>query len=177
MRGLVIVALGLLWPSGVALAQGAADTRPTVNVGIFSPQRAFVESGQGRDAAARLDAAQAEKAKTIEERQRQLQAQRDALESAVAVLNDTARLQRVREIERFELDVQRFVEDAQAELMGLRTELESAFLARLGPAVEAVAGQKGLSLVLNLDADAVVWAVPAIDITDEVVRELDAGTP
>ena len=61
-----------------------------------------------------------------------------------SVLSADARARQTREVERFRVDVQRFIEQAQAELVGAQREIESAFLARLRPAVEQVAKAKQL---------------------------------
>jgi Skp family chaperone for outer membrane proteins len=43
--------------------------------------------------------------------------------------------------------------------------------------VEQVAKAKQLQLVVNLDADTVIWADPSIDITTDVVKHLAAVEP
>jgi len=74
-----------------------------------------------------------------------LSPQRAFAESAEgSVLSADARARQTREVERFRVDVQRFIEEAQAELVGAQREIESAFLARLRPAVEQVAKAKQL---------------------------------
>jgi Skp family chaperone for outer membrane proteins len=94
------------------------------------------------------------------------------------VLSEDARSQRTKEVEKFKLDVQRFIEDAQAELLGLRRDIESAFVLRLMPAVEQVAKDKGVQLVVNLDDPSIVWAASSLDITPDVVQQLArAGAP
>lgn len=119
-----------------------------------------------------LEKLQAEKAKEIEDRGATLRERQQAFERNASILTETAREQRLRDLERFELDVKRFIEDAQAELMGARRQAEGAFLAKLGPVVEAVAKKRELHLVLNQDTGIVIWGVPEVDITSEVVAEL-----
>ncbi len=177
MRVLAFAITSLLCVTGTGAAQDAALEAPAIRIAVFSPQRAFVESGDGKSAMARLSALQEEKARAAEERRGRLHEQQEALSGAAAVLSDSARNARLKELERFELDVQRFIEDAQAEIMGVQRDLETAFLGRLAPAVGAVATARGLHLVLNLDADTVAWAVESLDITAEVVRHLNEHAP
>ena len=66
----------------------------------------------GQAAQARLSALEAERAREVETRNRTLEAQRQALASASALLDPAARNQRAKEIERFEIDLQRLNEDA-----------------------------------------------------------------
>jgi len=156
----------------VGPVQARAQERPvTLRLAFFSPQRVFARSVEGQAALARLSALQNERTQEIEGQHKKLQ----TLEQAVAsVLTDEARQQRTRELERFRLDVQRFIEDAQAELMGLQREAESAFLAKIGPLVADVAQEQMLDLVLNEDTGVIAWANPDLDITPQVVARLDA---
>jgi Skp family chaperone for outer membrane proteins len=97
----------------------------------------------------------------------------DALQRTASVLGETARRQRELEVERFSIDVQRFVEDAKAEFLGVQRDLENAFLFKVRPALEAVAKNRGLHLVFNEDAGMFAWVNPTLDITAEVVKLVD----
>ena len=168
---IVIVTAALLWPL-------AASAQPvTARVGSLSPQRAFAESAEGKAGLARLQALEEKQSLEIAAKTKALQSQQRALEQNSAVLSADARARQTREVERFRIDVQRFIEEAQAELVGTQREIESAFVAKLRPAVEQVAKSKQLQLVVNVDIDAVVWADPAIDITSDVVKQLAIAEP
>ena len=148
-----------------------------IRLACFSPQRAFAESAEGKAGIATLTALQEKRAREIEERNKALQAQEQALQQSLAVLSEDARSQRTKELEKFRLDTQRFVQDAQAELLGAQRDIESAFVARLRPAVEQVARSRGIQLVFNLDDDSIAWADASLDITAEVVKQLALAVP
>jgi outer membrane protein len=150
----------------------AAQTPSTTLFACLSPQRAFSESEIGKAAIARLTALQDEKAQQIDERNKALQTEEQTLQQSAPLLSDTARAQRTQELEKFRLDVQRFIEDAQAEVTGVQRDTETAFLARLKPAVERVAQEKKLQIVFNLDAGSILWADSSLDITPEVIEQL-----
>jgi Skp family chaperone for outer membrane proteins len=82
------------------------------------------------------------------------------------------RTQPAADVEKFRVDVQRFIEDARAELMGIQRDAESAFVVRLKPALAKVAQEKGLQIVLNVDDGQVAWFDPTLDITSDVVKQL-----
>src|SRR5204863_8926698 len=126
-------------------------------IGCFSAERAFSESAEGKAVVARLTTLQNEKARAIEEKNRVLEA---------------ARARQASDVEKLRIDVQRFIEDAQAELMGIQRAAESAFLVKLKPVLERVAEDKRLQLVLNVDGPQVVWFDPALDLTSDVVKQL-----
>jgi outer membrane protein len=172
---LVVVACSLV-PVSV-FAQPPDQPQPAmsgVRLGCFSPQRAFLESSEGKAATARLTALEAERSRAIDEKNKELHAQEQALENNAPLLSDEARNQRTNAVARFRIDVQRLIQDAQAELMGIQREVESAFLFRLKPVVEKVAKDKGLQFVFNLDSGLIAWSDPSMDITSDVVKQLTA---
>jgi Skp family chaperone for outer membrane proteins len=138
----------------------------------LSPRRAFAESAPGKAALAQLTAIKDRQAREIASRNEALQSRERALQESGSVLSEDVRAQRSKELEKFRIDVRRFIEDAQADLLGAQRDIESAFLVKLRPAVETVAKEKGLQLIVNLDAESVVWADPALDITADVVKQL-----
>jgi Skp family chaperone for outer membrane proteins len=156
-------------------APAAAPALQSRDLAVFSPTRAYAMSADGKAAQARLGALEARKAGEIETRRKALDAQRADLAQSGAVLSDTARAQRTQAIQRFEVDLERFIQDAQSEVMGVQRGLENAFLAKLRPALEGVIKEHALKLVLNEDAGHVAWADPSLDITPAVVVALEAS--
>lgn len=150
----------------------SSSTPLAARVACFSPQRAFAESADGKATLARLGALQTERARAIEERNKALQAQEQALERNSALLSESARTQKTAEVQKLRIDVQRFIEDAQAELMGIQREAESAFVVKLKPALAKVAQDRGLQIVFNVDDEQVAWFDPSVDITSDVVKQL-----
>jgi len=176
LAGLLVLVTTALVPSSVSAQQVPLDPnlQPTIGVRIacFSPQRAFSESVDGKAAIARLTALQNEKARAIDEKNKALQVQEQALQQSSSLLSEAARTQRSNELEKFRIDVQRFIEDAQAELMGIQRAAESAFVVKLKPVLAKVAQDKNLQVIFNIDEGRIVWFDPSLDITPEVVQQL-----
>jgi Skp family chaperone for outer membrane proteins len=178
MRELLpLVAVSLMLVPTPASAQATASAQPesrltVTRLGCFSLQRAFSESAEGKAGIARLSALQEKRAREIAEKNKALQAQEAALQASLTVLGDDARSQKSRELEKFRIDVQRFIQDAQAEVTGAQREMEISFIAKLRPAVERVAKDQGLQMVVNLDDPSVVWSDPGLDITGDVIKLL-----
>ena len=173
VRCLVAVALVVLSLPSLASAQGALPTETMSRLAYFSPQRAFVLSSDGKAADAKLSALEAARGKEIAARNAKLKELQDALERGTTVLGDAARRQREIEVERFQVDTKRFVEDAQAEFLGVQRDLENTFFAKLRPALDAVAKERGFLFVFNEDAGLLAWANPALDVTADVVKRLN----
>ncbi len=156
----------------VLVPLSASAQGPGVRLAGLSPQRAFAESPLGKAGMAQLATLKDRQAREIAAKNEALESKERALQEAGGVLSDEVRTQRTNELEKFRVDVRRFIEDAQADFQGAQRDIEHAFLVKLRPAVERVAKDKGLNLVINLDAESVVWADPALDITSDVVKQL-----
>ena len=174
-KSLVCVLLfsSVLIPAAVQAQEPQLAGPAAPRLGYFSARRAYIQSADGKAAQAKLSTLQAETSKQLEAQNAKLQALQNALVQSGALLSDAARRQRELEIERFQVDLQRFVEDAQAEFLAVQRQLESAFLAKLRPALESVAKDRGLLLVLNEDAGVLAWADPRLDITPEVLKRVN----
>ena len=88
------------------------------------------------------------------------------------MLDEMVRRQRELEIQRFEIDVKRFVEDAQAEFLGVQRNLENAFFAKLRPALATVVKERGLLFVFSEDSGFLAWADPSFDITADIAKRV-----
>ena len=155
-----------------ALAQ-SSNAAVSRRIAFFSPSRAFVESADGKAATARLTALEADRAKAAQDKEAALQKLERSLEQSTAVLSESARGQRTKELEKFRLDTQRFIEDARAELSGVRRDVESAFLVKLRPAIERVIKDNGIELLFNFDSGVLAWGDPALDVTSEILKHVE----
>ncbi len=74
------------------------------------------------------------------------------------------------------MDIQRFQQDAQAEINELQNEVQQDFVRKLTPILKQVGTEKGLHMIIQADAG-VAWIEPGLDITDDVIKKLDATKP
>ena len=165
----IAIGLSIAMPSIAAAQQPRVSGIDPIRLAYVSPQRAFSESNDGKAAQARLNAIHSKRSQELEARNTKLKTLQQELAQRSSVLAESAKREREQEIDRFQIDLQRFVEDAQAEFLGVRRDLENAFLAKLGPAVDSIAKKRGLLFVLNQDSGVLAWADPTLDITTDVV--------
>jgi outer membrane protein len=161
----------------LAVPVSAAGQTTSLPIAYFSPQRAFVGSAEGKAAQAKLTSLQTDRSREIEARNDKLKAMQGALQQTGVVVSETARRQRQQEIDRFQVDLQRFIQDAQAEFLGVERQSTAAFEVKLRPALAAVARDKRLLLVINEDEGLIAWADPSLDITPDVIKRLDDSGP
>jgi len=161
--------LSLVLPSIAAGQSPQPASLDAFRLAYVSPQRAFYESSDGKAAQARLNSLQSQASREVDARNAKLKTLQQELIERGSVLAESARRERELQIERFQLDMQRFMEDAQAEFLGVQRTLEKAFLAKFGNAVITVAKKRGFLFVLNQDSGVLAYADPTLDITKDVV--------
>jgi outer membrane protein len=154
------------------IARFPADAR----VAYVNLDRVASLSSAGKAAAARIDELRSKRASELAERSKQMTALEQKLTQSAAVLNDDARIRMQREYQRARVSFERLRDDAQAEVQDLQEELLRAFTARVFPVIGDVAREKRLWAVFSTEAS-LIWHDPAIDLTEEIARRLDARPP
>ena len=139
-------------------------------------QRIAAESADGKVATAKVQALNQQKVAELSEKNKQLQTAQQKFESCGSVMSDAARAQLQKEIERLQVDIQRFTEDAQQDVTTLQNQLQEEFQRRLTPVIGLVAVEKNLHLLFSVADSGLVWADPSLDITTEVIQKFDAST-
>jgi outer membrane protein len=145
-------------------------------------QRIAAESAEGKALAGRVQTLNQQKVNELNEKNKQLQAAQQKLESGASVLSPAAAGQLQKDVERLQVEIQRFTEDAQQEVTTLQTQLQEEFQMKLSPVVQQIATEKGLHLLFSAADAGIVWADLSLDITGEVIQRFDAaaktaGTP
>jgi outer membrane protein len=143
----------------------------------INPQRVFQESNDGKAGLTRVQALISKKQTEGADKQKQLQANQTKLQTSGSVMNDTARGQLEKEIERQQTDAQRFQQDAQAEINELQQEVQNEFVKKVTPLIEQVAKEKGLQMVFDVTSAGIAWGDPGLDLTAEVIKKLDGPKP
>lgn len=141
----------------------------------INPQRIFSESTDGKAAATRITALTQKKQTENQAKQKALADNQGKLQSSGSVMSDAARGQLEKEIERQNTDLQRFQQDAQAEIQELQNELQNEFVRKVQPILQQVATEKGLQILFNGNEAGFAWADPALDLSTEVIKRMDAA--
>ena len=144
-------------------------------VAYFNPQAVFQNSADGKAAVSRVNALIQKKQTENADKAKLLQGNQQKLQTSGSVMNEAARTQLEKEIERQTKDAERFQQDAQAEINELQQEVQNDFVKKLSPIIEQLATEKGLQMVFNAVESGIAWAMPGLDITPDVVKRLDAS--
>ena len=139
-------------------------------------QRIANESADGRVATTRIQALQQKKAAELNEKNKQLTGMQAKLEKEGSVMNASASADLQKNIEKLNVELQRFTQDAQAEVQELQQQLQQEFQQRLEPVIQSVANEMGLHFVFNGPDAGLVWADQSLDISTEVIKKLDLAS-
>ena len=142
---------------------------------FLNVQYIVANSSEGKALNAKAQALQEQKAKELNEKNKQLQASQEKLEKSGTVMSDQARQQLQLDIERQQRDIQRFTEDAEQDVQRLAQQLQVEFERKLRPVLDTVAKEKGIHFIFNAADSGLVWAEPSMDLTGEVLQAFDAA--
>ena len=160
-------------------AQAAEAVQPPFPEGtkyaFVNIQRIAAESAAGKTLAGKVQALNQQKMNELNERNKGLQAAQQKLDAGATVLSPSAVAKLQKDIERQQIDIQRFTEDAQQDVANLQAELQEEFQLRLSPIIEEVAGERGLHLLFSVIDSGLVWADQSLEITTEIIEKFDAA--
>jgi Skp family chaperone for outer membrane proteins len=161
------VALPTLLAHAVA-GQSRAGTAPRA-IGYISSQRILAEANDARAEFGRFQAAQKRRADELRALQRALETTRKELAAAT----DPARRSELRQQELGQrLELERAAAQAQSDLRASQRQLNAELRTLLKPVMDDL--MKGSSTEIVVDAESVVWAAPGTDLTDAVIKRLNA---
>lgn len=167
-------------PAPAAPVAQAPAPRPFpdgVKYGFVNVQRIASESAEGKAATAQVQALNNKKVEELNARNKQLQSSQQKLESGGSVMSPQALAQLQKEIERQQVDIQRFTEDAQQEVTQLQQQLQDEFQRKLTPVIQQVATERQLHMMFSVVDSGLVWGDPSLDLTPEIIKRFDAAGP
>jgi Skp family chaperone for outer membrane proteins len=139
-------------------------------------QGIFNGSADGKAAAAKLQDWEKKKTAEIQAKGKEAEALQAKINQGGNVLNEAARAQAQRDLQRLQREVTAMQEDAQQEGNELRQQLLGEFSQKVNPIIAAVAKERGLHMIFSVSDEAnVAWADPGLDLTAEVIKRVDAA--
>lgn len=84
------------------------------------------------------------------------------------------RLQLERTFQRARVSFERLQQDANEDVLGLERQVASEFQQMVAPHLDSLARERGVTLLLDSEATVILWVSPAVDLSDELVKRIDA---
>lgn len=133
------------------------------------------QSAAGKDASAKLKALNDKKMADLQAKNKQLQDMMAKRDQGGAVLSEPARAQLEKDIENLQRQLQFDQQTAQSDVTDLQNELQAEFQKKLIPIIEQIGKDKGLHAVFSKGDAGAIYVGPGLDITQEVIKRLDAA--
>ncbi len=150
-------------------------SQQTGKVAVVNSQKAFEGSLEGKKAMAQFRDKDDRIKKELDRMDNDIQALQTRINTQRLTLTDEALMQMASNLERKRVERKRYEEDSSREFQQLQIRLWQQIRNDVVPIIEQIAKEKGFELVLDLTAGGVVYANPACDITDEVIKKYDAS--
>lgn len=163
LKSLVLVAI-LAGAASVAWAQ-------ELRIGYINSERLLRESAPARAAQTKLEAEFGRREREISDDANQLKAAADRLDKDAPTLAEAERNRRQRELVDRDRDLQRKRRAFQEDLNQRKNEELANVVERANRVIKKIFDDEKFDLILQ---DGVVFAGPRVDITDKVIRALDA---
>ncbi len=167
-RGLMVAAV-----AGAAVAASAPATAQELKIGYVNSERVLREAAPAQAAQKKLEAEFGKRQREMTEAEARLKAAADRLEKDGPTLAAADRTRRERELVEQDRDLQRKRREFQEDLNQRRNEELAAVVERANRAIKQIFDSEKYDLILQ----EVVFAGPRVDITDKVIRVLNAPAP
>jgi outer membrane protein len=157
-----------------ALALGAVPGHAHAEgrIAFVDLQRALNSVDEGKAAKESLKREFDQKQKLLDDKKTEFDRLRQDFEKQSVVMSDDARKQKQGELERKGMELQSFFVQLQKELSEREREATRGIFEKMHGLVREIAEQEGVSVVVG--AEALVYADPALDLTNELVRKYNA---
>jgi outer membrane protein len=172
-----VTALVLTFPAA-GLTQGVHK------VGTLSVLRAIGECAEGKAAMGEFQKKVDAKQEELQKKNSEVQGLQKQLQDQQRTLNDESKAALTRTIESKNTELQRATEDARKEFTEMQNEIFNRIGSKLMPVLQQYAKENNFAVIVDSSSQStqLVYADPAIDVTDDLIKRFDAaqsasGTP
>ncbi len=161
------LSVGLLLTLGLVLMPlwaGAAD----VKIGVVDSSDVLGKSADGKKVQDTLKRKGDELGRDLQKQDQEIGRMVEEFRKQSAVMKEEAKKQRQEELSKRASEFQRRVQDADKQLAQLEQKEKEPLLKKLEQAVNAVAQENKLDIVLDRRASGLLYMAPALDITEKV---------
>ena len=134
------------------------------------------QSAEGKSLTAKVQALMSKKQNDAAAKSKALADAQNKLQQSGALMSEAARDALTKDIERMNVEGQRFQQDAQTEINELSQQLQNEFQQKLFPILNDIVRDHDLHLLLSAADAGIVAGNAGIDLTLEAVRKLDEKT-
>jgi outer membrane protein len=146
-----------------------------VKIGVINAQDIIAKTKKGNEVQKKLEGLQNDSQQKVESLENDIkQLQKDLASPA---LNNDTREKKTREMEDKRISYNRLVQDAQKTIQEESQKELMALQREIMPLIQQIGETKGFTLILDMASSGIAYFDKTIDITDEVVKAVDAKFP
>ena len=138
-------------------------------------QRALEETKDGQAAKARLKADFDQKQKELDAKQEELKKMKEDFDKKSALMKEDAKQKMQQDMQQRLMQLQETYARLQGDLQKREADATRGILAKLSAVVQKIAERENFAMVLERSSS-VVYGKPALDITNEVIRNYNSGS-
>ena len=158
--------------AAAGLLAGAANAQE-LKIGYVNSERVLREAIPAKAAQTKLEGEFSKREKELNEQGSRLKMAADKLEKEAPTLSEAERNRRQRELVEQDRDLQRKRREFQEDLNQRKNEELAAVVERANRVIKQIFDQEKYDVILQ----EVVFAGPRVDITDKVIKALNAAPP
>ena len=148
-----------------------------VRIAVVDLQAALNETADGRRAKARLKRLFKQRQADLDERQNELKALKEEIESAreSGALTDSALEERIEEYQKAFVELQSTYMEYQRELAEKEADMTQEIIARMERILVRIGEAEGYTLIVERGEGGVIWTPASNDITADLIERYNAG--
>lgn len=167
---IAILGLGLIV---IGMVRADAGGPATTKVGYVDLQRTLDKTKLGKKAGKKFERDKKKKEEELEKDGKAFEKKALELQKQASLLQPDVRRKREAELQNEYLELQKKVQQLNMELEQMKAKLLLEVYKKATPHIAEIAQRDGYTIIL--DANALMWAAPNTDITDELNDRLDKG--
>jgi len=152
----------------------AGANQSTFKMGFVDLQKTLQSVEAGKNAKKALEKEVTSKRTGLEKKQQQLQKEAEEFEKKAGLMNEAAKAKRQQELQQQFAELQKTAAESQMELQKRERELTKPIIDEIRSVVETLGREKGLTLVLEKNEGAVLYAQSGEDLTETVIERFDS---
>lgn len=161
--------------AALLLSMWAPRIYAQVHIAVVDLQRALNETEDGRRAKARLKRLFKQRQQELDKAQGELKALKEEFDSQADTLSDSARQERLDQIQKQFVELQSTYVEYQRELAEKEAEMTQEIIARMETILRRIGQEEGYTLIVERNEGGVIFVPGNLDLTDVVIQRYNAG--
>jgi len=154
---------------------GAPVGAEAVKIGLVDLQKVLVESKKGREPLAKLKADMDAKNRDLDAQEKKIRQMVADLEKQQGVLNEAARKDKEKAIQKAKVDLNRTAEDLNREFGERERDVRQRLVREVTTVVQDYGKKNGYVLIIEVRAAGVMYSSEGADISKEIIAAYDGG--